>query len=180
MTPFTVLLNNFNRLVLFVLVDFGLNEASGSSAMISFTKSLHGSKTKKKGFFEKVFRKKKTTKKSKTSPENSRAAKGMSMEISPASLTAEERDQLMKHYTLQLRPNASTLPHSSGVRARTNTIGGRMSPSVSPAPRAETSGTSPSDRKFDSLPNRFSMPVLDDYDSPGSPDEQILATVAKV
>ena len=149
--------------------------------MISFTKSPHNSKTKKKSFFEKVFsKKKKTTKKSKTSPESSRAAKGM--EISPASLSAEERDKLMKHYTLQLRPHSNTMPQSAASRSRSNTASGQISPRMSPAPRAERAsrGSDSASPKFNSLPNRYSMPMLDDYDSPGSPDEQLLATVAKV
>ena len=173
------LLFNSSLLVIFFipLVDFG-SEGIGSSAMISFTKSPHNSKIKKKGFFQKVFKKRKTTKKSKTSPESARAAK--SMEVSPASLSAEERDKLMKHYTLQLRPHANTLPHPpSPHRARSGTASGTLSPTPS-ASGAEATRSDPG--RFNSLPNRFSMPALDDYDndSPGSPDEQILATVAKV
>lgn len=135
-------------------VDFGLESGSTMPAVISFTKSPHTSKTKKKSFFKKVFSKKKTGKKEKASPDSTR--KAMSMEISPASLTAEERDQLMKHYTLQLRPNSS----SSGAGA----------------------ATTASDVHFSSLPSnaRHSMPLLDDYDSPGSPDEELLASMAKV
>ena len=125
-------------------------------AMISFTKSPHASKTKKKGFFQKVF--KKRSKKEKGSPENSRKARGVSMEISPASLTTEERDQLMKHYTLQLRPQSNA------------------------AAATGSSGASGSSDHFSSLPPaaRHSMPILDDYDSPGSPDEVLLESMAKV
>lgn len=123
--------------------------------MISFTKSPHASKTKKKGFFQKVFKKRKNTKKEKSSPASTRRARGVSMEISPASLTAEERDQLMRHYTLQLRPQ-------QGASATL--------PTVASEPNFSTS-----------LPSiRHSMPVLDDYDSPGSPDEMLLASMAKV
>ena len=80
------------------------------------------------------------------------------MEVSPASLTAEERDQLMRHYTLQLRSQPQAPPLSN-----------------------VTTASNP-DIQFSSLPsgNRNSMPVLDDYDSPGSPDEVLLATMAKV
>lgn len=130
------------------------------SAMISFTKSPHGAKTKKKGsFFQKVFKKKK---KDKSSPANNRKARGISMEISPASLTAEERDQLMRHYTLQLRPQQA----QGAAATTTNTL-----PTTTSDPRFTTS-----------LPAsvRHSMPVLDDYDSPDSPDEMLLASMAKV
>ena len=139
-------------------VDFKLESTSSMPAMISFTKSLHGNKTKKKSFLQKVFKKRKTTKKDKTSPENSRKPQGTSMEISPASLTAKQRDELMRRYTLQLRPSAQTGHQSSSHQPTASEI------------------------RFSSLPsgNRHSMPVMDDYDSPGSPDEVLLASMAKV
>ena len=141
-----------------LVVDFALDSSSSMPAMISFTKSPHTSKAKKKGFFQKVFKKRKTIKKDKSSPENTRKARSTStsMEISPASLTSEERDQLMRHYTLQLRP---------------------LSQAVGPS-----SGTSALGLNSSSLPStsRHSMSALDDYDSPDSPDEVLLASMAKV
>ncbi len=142
--------------------------------MISFTKSPHSSKTKKKGFFKNVFKKKKSTKKEKPSPETSRRARGISMEISPESLTAEERDQLMRHYTLQLRPHTQSVSgHGGGSRHSSSGSGHSATPSA-----AEVSSSS--------LPaalhaNRHSMSALDDYpDSPDSTDELLLASMAKV
>lgn len=132
-------------------VDFGLENGSSMPAMISFTKSPNTSKTKKKGFFQKVFKKKSRKDKS---PETSRKAKNASMEISPADLTAEERDKLMRHYTLQ------------HTRSHTNSSGSRAL-----------------ELQFSSLPSnnhRHSLSVLDDYDSPGSPDEILLASMARV
>lgn len=76
------------------------------------------------------------------------------MEISPASLTAEERDQLMRHYTLQLRPGGGA---SGAAAAASEGLSSSLPVSV-----------------------RHSLPVLDDYDSPGSPDEMVLASMAKV
>jgi hypothetical protein len=126
--------------------------------MISFTKSPHTSKTKKKGFFKKVFKKKK---KEKSPPDSAGKDRGVSMhmEISPASLTTEERDQLMRHYTLQLRPNSHT---------------------TSGAPAGATGGTSNTNLTSLPLNVRHSMPILEDYDSPSSPDEVLMESMAKV
>lgn len=141
-------------LPLSLVVDFALDSSSSMPAMISFTKSPHTSKTKKKGFFH-MFKKRKTIKKDKSSPENTRKARGTNMEISPASLTSEERDQLMRHYTLQLRP----LSHAVGSSSV-----GMMTGLDLQLPSS----------------SRHSMSALDDYDSPDSPDEVLLASMAKV
>lgn len=140
-------------------------------AMISFTKSPHAAKTKKKSFFKNVFKKRKNTKKEKSSPESSRKQRGLSMEISPDSLTAEERDQLMRHYTLQLRPQAQNAGGTS------HSFSG---PSGNPAHSGTSASISVPTGVFPGHGNRHSMSAMDDYDSPDSPDELLLASMAKV
>ena len=147
-------------------------------AMISFTKSPHASKTKKKGFFKKVFKKRKNTKKEKSSPETARKTRGMSMAISPESLTAEERDQLMRHYTLQLRPHAQSVSAGSAGGAGGS---GHSSSGHSATPTSVVEVIPPTSFPGTGLHgNRHSMSALDDYDSPDSPDELLLASMAKV
>ena len=87
------------------------------------------------------------------------------MEVSPSSLSAEERDQLMRHYTLQLRPHSSTYTHQR--------------PSSTLAEGSATHSEVPVGVEAASV-NRFSMPVLDDYDSPDSNDELLLESMARV
>lgn len=133
--------------------------------MISFTKSPHTSKKEKKGFFHKVFKKRKVTKRIKAELDNERKMKGRSMEVSPSSLSAEERDRLMKHFTLQLRPN-STSQQRQGSSTMAVSTSSRSATISEVAEKAQMAGGGMY------APSRFSMPVLDDYDSPESPDDQ--------